>query len=190
MTEIEYTEARNGIKLPIINTDFDSELSRDGTHLVRDFFGNLWELNDISGITDGSNLNELVVPASSQSPLLVFRSLYSARQLRDIEHDDIVQSTRPDYDRMQISTGSLLQSVLTTPEQGSQDWSYLLSFSHNTSRSATGSTSYWDVLRDSVGAPALELAKDEWQTLSNDLWKREHQKAVKQLLNQIVSIAQ
>lgn len=190
MEEIIFTEARNGLKLPIADLEapLDREDTENGNYLVRNFFSEFWVLNTQQDVYN-TPLNELVVPRSVDKPLLVFRSQLQSRHDRAIESDTARQLKLPDYDRIPVTTGIHSQSILSEPLPGSTQWETILAFQYNLTQGVYGSTTSYFSREDSLSAPSIEEMSQSWRELGNDEWRSAHKKAVKNLLLDVIELA-
>jgi hypothetical protein len=141
-TELALTVGRNGIKVPEI--EIDDRI--DAAWRVGQFFHNLWEANGLGEDNEYDRgerrpyLNELVVPADADKPLVVVRGQYtqtSSRQRQNdmrgnVQHnawDDSGGFGRVDEDV--VTVGVEEHSILVPPTDGTLEWSSLLSYRYS-----------------------------------------------------------
>lgn len=141
-TELALTVGRNGIKVPEIEIDDRTDAA---WHVGR-FFHNLWEANGLGESHEYDRgerrpyLNELVVPAAADKPLVVVRGQYTTTSTRQ-RQNDVRGNIRHNMwdnsggfgrvDEDVVTVGVEEHAILIPPTDGTLKWSPLLSYRYS-----------------------------------------------------------
>jgi len=119
------TEGRNGLLIPQIEIPSDA----NGSDFARRFFHDLWQANGYPVSYDANYSHELVVPATTDKPLVSIRGSYepTSKENRGAQVGRISHSYGGPYDKPRITDeditlGTERHSILLPPTDGSLQW--------------------------------------------------------------------